>query len=65
MGQLNQIKKKSKLLHVELYLEKDYRHEINISEFQLLNQQVIHHNRTLKKKTVKIKDSFSIKSDFS
>ncbi len=48
MGQLNQIKQKNKLLHVELYLKKDYHHEINISKHQRLDQQVRRHSRTLK-----------------
>ena len=49
MGQLNQIKQKNKLLHVELYLKKDYHHEINISKHQQLHQQVIHHNKSFER----------------
>ncbi len=46
MEQLNQIKQKNKLLHVELYLKKDYHHEINIPKHPHLNQLVRHHNKS-------------------
>jgi hypothetical protein len=59
MGQLNQIKRNNKLLHVLRYLKKDYQHEINRPKHRRLNQQVRHHNRSLNLQKKKIFNRFS------